>query len=134
MHGVGLEPTRFSAGDLKSPSLTSSDIRANKREVLFSSLTYNTMERRKSLNEFLTYLRSVRPPGEEYLLFDRLVRHMLAWFDIQKIRQPEPFFKQEGKEYEGFKNMLVSYLGEDILQYLTPEFVQKIYEYGRASR
>ena len=89
------------------------------------------MERSKSFDEMATYLRSIRPPND-YVEFDRLVRLVLFWYDTHRIKEPQVFLEQEGKEYQVFVAYLTLELG--YLPTLTKDFVSSMLKFSRSTR
>lgn len=89
------------------------------------------MERSKSFDEMATYLRSIRPPND-YVEFDRLVRLVLFWYDTHRIKEPQVFLEQEGKEYQAFVAYLTLELGYPPT--LTKDFVSSMLKFSRSTR
>lgn len=89
------------------------------------------MERSKSFEEMASYLRNIRPPND-YVQFDRLVRLVLFWYDTHRIKEPQVFLEQEGKEYQAFVAYLTSELGYPPT--LTKDFVSSMLNFSRSTR
>jgi hypothetical protein len=87
------------------------------------------MSRRKSFEEMANYLRSIRPPGVEYLEFDRTVRLTMAWFDAR------PKLKTlEDKEQDQLRAYLTAELGHEPLPQFTPDTASTLLSFARATR
>jgi hypothetical protein len=89
------------------------------------------MDRSKSFAEMATYLRSIRP-SNDYVQFDRIVRLVLFWYDTHRIKEPQVFLEQEGKEYQAFMAYLTSELGHQPV--LTKDFVGSMLKFSRETR
>jgi hypothetical protein len=83
-------------------------------------------------DEMASYLRNIRPPND-YMSFDRMVRAILFWFDTHRIKEPQVFFEQEGKEWQAFLAYLTSELGE-LPPLLTKDFVKSMSGFASATR
>ena len=86
---------------------------------------------RSNFEEMASYLRNIRPPND-YVNFDRLVRLVLFWYDTHRIKEPQVFLEQEGKEYQSFIVYLTSELGAPPV--LTKDFVASMLKFARATR
>jgi hypothetical protein len=83
-------------------------------------------------DEMASYLRNIRPPND-YMSFDRMVRAILFWFDTHRIKEPQVFFEQQGKEYDAFMNYLSENLGETP-PVLTKDFVKSMSVFSSSTR
>lgn len=87
---------------------------------------------RSNFEEMASYLRNIRPPND-YVQFDRIVRLVLFWFDTHRIKEPQVFLEQEGKEYQAFVGYLKDTLGE-VPTLLTKDFVSSMLKFSRSTR
>ena len=83
-------------------------------------------------DEMASYLRKIRP-SNDYMTFDRMVRAILFWFDRHRIKEPQVFFEQEGKEWLSFLGYLKLELDE-LPPILTKDFIKSMYKFSLETR
>ena len=67
------------------------------------------------MRELESYMRQNQPDGfSDQLVYYRLVERMLHWMDTTRIREPQVFLEQEGKEYGAMIQYLETTLNQDV--------------------
>lgn len=86
--------------------------------------------------QWAAYVRSVRDglPNAKTYDFDRFARELLTYLQNTKVREPKVFLQQSGKEYPVMMATLDKYIGTDVSEFMTPEFLQKTWDLAQFYR